>query len=154
MAGKVSLIVCTSPGCASADVMARASVSDVRCLPGEAACGAANSNAGSDYTGELQVSFRLRVTDRLNGAALTDPATTVDSPFRVTVPCVATAADATTGSNCAVNTTANAVVPGAVTGGGRTIWQLGQVEVYDGGTDGDAETDGNTLFLRQGLFVP
>jgi glucose/arabinose dehydrogenase len=154
MTGQVSLVVCKSPGCASADVMIRASVADVRCLPGEAACGAANAFPGSDYTGELQASVRLRITDAKNGASLTDPATTVDSPFRVTVPCTATAADTTTGAGCVVNTTANAVIPGAVTGGGRTIWQLGQVEVYDGGTDGDAETDGNTVFLRQGLFVP
>ena len=31
----------------------------------------------------------------------------------------------------------------------------GQVQVYDGGADGDADTPGdNTLFLSQGVFVP
>ncbi len=31
---------------------------------------------------------------------------------------------------------------------------VAHIEVYDGGTDGDAETEGNTLFLQPGLFVP
>jgi hypothetical protein len=39
--------------------------------------------------------------------------------------------------------------------GRRAIWQLGQVEVYDGGADGDADTAaGNTPFLDEGVFVP
>jgi hypothetical protein len=35
------------------------------------------------------------------------------------------------------------------------VWGLGQVKVYDGGADGDADTTGdNTLFEVQGLFAP
>jgi hypothetical protein len=42
-----------------------------------------------------------------------------------------------------------------VTGGGRAIWELGQVQVLDGGADGLASTPGdNTVFERQGVFVP
>ena len=37
----------------------------------------------------------------------------------------------------------------------RAIWQLAQIEVYDGGADGDGDTTGdNTLFAVQGLFAP
>jgi hypothetical protein len=36
----------------------------------------------------------------------------------------------------------------------RTIWELGQVQVNDGGPDGNATTAPNTPFLRQGIFVP
>ena len=36
----------------------------------------------------------------------------------------------------------------------RAIWQLGPVEVLDGGADGSASTTPNTPFLRQGIFVP
>jgi hypothetical protein len=36
----------------------------------------------------------------------------------------------------------------------RAIWQLGQVEVLDGGADGVVSTTPNTTFLRQGLFIP
>jgi hypothetical protein len=42
-----------------------------------------------------------------------------------------------------------------VQAGKRTIWQIGQVEMLDGGSDGDVDTaGGNTMFARQGLFVP
>jgi hypothetical protein len=37
----------------------------------------------------------------------------------------------------------------------RASWALGQVVVYDGGPDSDADTQsGNTPFLRQAIFVP
>jgi hypothetical protein len=37
----------------------------------------------------------------------------------------------------------------------RAIWQLGEVQVQDGGEDGEgATTTDNTLFLKQGIFVP
>ena len=38
--------------------------------------------------------------------------------------------------------------------GKRSIWELGQVQVYDGGSDGVAATRRNTLFALQGVFVP
>ena len=41
------------------------------------------------------------------------------------------------------------------TEGQRAVWELGQVQVYDGGADGDADTTGdNTLFAVQGTFTP
>jgi len=132
------------------DVRVRVSTSDVRCITGVTACGSANVNSGPDYTGQLQLSTRLRITDANSGGI----ATTLDSPFTATVPCTATAADMSIGSSCAVDTTVNALVPGAVTAGGRSLWELGKTEVYDGGTDGSAQTVGNTLFLTQGVFVP
>ncbi len=59
------------------------------------------------------------------------------------------------GSNCNTLTSAKAVVPGLITGGKRAIWELGQVSVYDGGADDDADTAGdNTLFMTQGIMVP
>ena len=36
----------------------------------------------------------------------------------------------------------------------RTVWQLGKIEVFDGGSDGVASTDPNTRYLAQGFFVP
>jgi hypothetical protein len=109
----------------------------------------------SDYTGELQVNQSLRITDRDNGPDPTDPdpGTTEDIGFPVTAQCTATAST-TIGSTCAVSTTADSVVPGSVTAGKRAIWQLGQVRVFDGGSDGDVGTAPNTLFATQGVFVP
>ena len=46
-------------------------------------------------------------------------------------------------------------MPGAGREGTRAIWAFGAVEVHDGGADGDADTLGdNSLFLKQGVFVP
>jgi hypothetical protein len=66
-----------------------------------------------------------------------------------------TTASTSIGSDCSSVTTANALMPGLVTNGNRAIWELGQVQVYDGGADGNSGTTGdNTLFMNQGLFVP
>jgi hypothetical protein len=45
-------------------------------------------------------------------------------------------------------------MPGVTPEQKRAIWQLGRVVVTDGGPDGDADTPGNTGFMRQGLFAP
>jgi hypothetical protein len=107
----------------------------------------------ADYTGELQLLPSFRMTDRLNGSAPVDPATVADFNFPVTVPCTATA-DTGTGSICSVATTADSVVPGAILEVKRTVIEVGQVRVFDGGGDGLAATPGNSLFAVQGLFVP
>jgi plastocyanin domain-containing protein len=107
----------------------------------------------NDYTGQLQSAITLRITDRLNGPSLNEVGTTADTPFNATIPC-ATTASTTIGSTCSLSTTADAVIPGMVTEVKRTIWQIGDVRIFDGGPDGQASTQDNTLFLRQGLFVP
>ena len=126
-----------------ADVVMIARVTDVR-----------NASDLSDYTGELEVRGSVRITDKLNSTSLTEPGTVEDATFPVTVPCVATAST-TIGATCSVTTSYDAVVPGAITEGKHTIWELDQVLVNDGGPDGDADTsDDNAVFLRQGIFVP
>jgi hypothetical protein len=107
----------------------------------------------SDYTGELQLDQSLRITDKKSGPDQDEPATVTDTSFPVTVPCAATASTIV-GSTCSISVSANALVPGAVTAGERAIWELGQVKVYDGGPDGIAATQPNTLFEDQALFVP
>src|SRR4051794_13947522 len=59
------------------------------------------------------------------------------------------------GSTCSMATTADSLVPGTIEEGNRSIWEIGQIEVEDGGPDGLASTGGdNTPFARQELFVP
>jgi hypothetical protein len=95
------------------------------------------------------------VTDRINGVPANDSATVSDFEFPVAVPCAATPGPANVGATCAVTTSFDAVIPGAIPEGKRSVWELGQVEVFDGGADGDAETEGdNTLFAVQGVYVP
>jgi hypothetical protein len=104
----------------------------------------------ADYSGELSTVLHVRLTDRLSGFAQT----VEDFPFSVTVPCTVTP-DPAIGSSCSVDTTADAVTPGAVSESKRSIWALDKVEVYDGGPDGLASTtSGNTVFETQGVFVP
>jgi hypothetical protein len=110
----------------------------------------------ADYTGQLQAVTDVRLTDRDNGESAgggDDPATVSDFPFAATVPCAATA-DPATGATCELNTTFDAIAPGSVKERDRAIWQLGAVHVFDGGADGLASTSPNTLFARQGIFVP
>ena len=107
----------------------------------------------SDYTGELRAVLGLRITDRHNGESSAIPATAQDTPFAFNFACSATAGDE--GGTCNVATTADAVMSGVVLEGKRAVWGLGQLQVFDGGADGDADTTGdNTLFEVQGLFTP
>ena len=102
---------------------------------------------------ELRVVLALRMTDRWNGPALRDNATVTDLEVAVNVLCQGGAPP--NGAICAESTMMNAVLPTVVVEGQRALWQVDQVKVYDGGTDGDADTTGdNTLFAVQGILVP
>jgi hypothetical protein len=59
------------------------------------------------------------------------------------------------GASCSIQTSADAVAPGAVVEKRRAIWALSQVRVLGGGPDGEADTvAGNELFQVQGVLVP
>jgi hypothetical protein len=105
-----------------------------------------------DYGGELEPRTVVRITDRANDGS--DAGTVADFPYAFTVPCTATA-DTTVGSTCSMATTADSLMPGTITEGDRSIWQIGEIEVSDGGADGLVSTSGdNTTFARQGIFIP
>jgi hypothetical protein len=126
-----------------ADVQIEVSITDVR-----------NASDLSDYTGALRAETDLRITDKQNSPVPNHNGTVEDTSFGFTVPCAATIA-AGIGATCSVNTTANSLTPGLVIENKRSIWQLGQIRVYDGGADSDGDTPGdNTLFATQGIFVP
>ncbi len=114
------------------DVNETVSVSDVR-----------NSVDLSDYTGQLQESATVRITDRANSLG-DDQGTVTDLDFGAAVPCAFTS-DPNTGATCALSTSFDALAPGAVVAGERAIWQLGQVQLLDAS---------NTPFAVQGVFVP
>jgi hypothetical protein len=126
---------------ATGDVRVKVNATDVR-----------NKSDLTDYAGQLKLSSAIQVTDRDNGPSETG--TTVSIPLSYAVPCTTTASQTTIGSTCSIDTTANAVTPGTVKPNIRTIWQMGKVDLYDGGSDGVASTDPNTLFMTQGVFVP
>jgi hypothetical protein len=108
----------------------------------------------SDYTGELQGRFSVTRTDKSNGPAGNEDLTSVPVDFAFTIPCAATA-NLAEGSDCGITTFADAVVPGFAPEGKRTVYDVGQFRVYDGGPDESAATTGdNSLLAVQGLFVP
>lgn len=153
---KIKVIVGVPGPPDDSDVSLSGSVTDVRCLPGNSACGNANTAAGADYIGELQTTAQIRITDHWNAVAPgggTDPATVVDIPFPVNTTCANTAGTGT-GGVCTTSTSANAVVPGAVKDGKRAIIEVGQIQALDGGTDGVVATSPNTVFATQGIFIP
>jgi hypothetical protein len=134
------------------DVRVVANLSDVRCKAAQAyPCSGA---ALADYTGELQAALPLRITDKsINYFNQTEAQTMDLFAFPVTVPCAATA-DPTIGADCSLDTTIDALAPGAIREHARAIWQVGPIEIRDGGADGSAASDDFTTFARQGIFVP
>jgi hypothetical protein len=144
------------------DVKITSTLSDVRCIgnsvPGF--CDTANTDVPTlpDYTGELNGTLGVRITDHASGAigagGGTEAATANDITLAVPAQCVATA-DTTWGAACTVNTTANTFFPGAVQDAKRTIIEAQTISIDDGGGDGFAGTTfDNTPFLTQGIFVP
>ncbi len=104
------------------------------------------------YEGELRLESSLRASDGSNGPSGTEDATAVDASLTITIPCTPSTPS---GSRCELTTTANTLVPGTTREGARAVWELGQVSVFDGGTDGDANsTADNELLAVQGVFVP
>jgi len=124
-----------------ADVKVKLNTTDVR-----------NKSDLTDYAGQLKASVVMRITDRDNGPS--ELATVQDVPLAWTVPCTTTPGSSTVGSTCSLNTTVDSVVPNTVKEGRRSIWEMAKVNVFDGGSDGQASTDPNTLFLTQGVFAP
>ena len=86
----------------------------------------------------------------------------VDTMLEMPVVCVGTAAS-TIGATCALNTTLDALIPGLVREGDRSIWQLGQIvgpgrraerDRVRGGLPEQLRGRRRSDFLRQGIFVP
>jgi hypothetical protein len=158
--GSVRLDVKTS---SPEDVKIVSSGTDIRCIGNSAAgfCTTANTdNPGvPDYSGELNGTANIRITDHFNGpigacGACADPATGQDLAFPVTATCATTAGDGTVGSTCSANTTANGTVLGSVQDNKRANVEVQQININDGGADGTAATTGNTLFETQGIWIP
>jgi Tol biopolymer transport system component len=118
-----------------------------------------NQSDLSDYTGQLRARVALRLTDRDNQPAPPTPATwrgatVTDTTIGFTLSCAVTSSTID-GGTCSAITTLNAVLPGSVKDGLRAVWELGQVQVFDAGADGNPSTEGdNQLFETQGVFVP
>jgi hypothetical protein len=148
---------------------------DVRCGPGNGACnfgsnvGWTGAGSGDDYIGAVVTNSSLRITDNNNsdtGAPYTTTATTEQISFSVPSLCQTTAATGV-GSFCtpaafdppgpATSVTGANSLCGCVAGGTRANIEQSQLQVFDGGPNGNPSdtTDGpNTTIARQGIFLP
>jgi hypothetical protein len=131
-----------------------ASISDVRCRAAGPGCAA----PGADYAGSVELRVSSQISDHnnnVNPGGGTDPATMQSFNFGFTVPCTMTS-DPGIGSMCSQNIHyLENIIPGGIQDSRRTVWELGQFQIWDGGTDADGSTAGdNTLFAVEGVFVP
>jgi hypothetical protein len=144
------------------DVKFTSTLTDVRCtMPGQGNCAGAPATAGELYNGKVLMRIVLRMTDRLNGPTQ-NPGSAIDTAFPVGLQCAS--------GSCNSTTSADSVYPNVVQEQRRAVWQLGQVEVLDGGSDGELVAipapasgacppacqgnGGEAVFMRQGFFVP
>jgi hypothetical protein len=139
------------------DMLIEIAHGDVRCVPAGTRCGSPNSTGPADYSGEIRFSFTFRVTDHYNaitpGGGI-DTATVEDFVTASSFACAASASTSA-GSTCTLSTTLSTLIPGAVKSNKRTIWALDAVQIFDGGADGDGDTNAdNTVFARPGVFIP
>jgi hypothetical protein len=138
------------------DILIKAEVTDIRCLPSTSStvCNGANAASGPDYSGQLQGDMLVRISDHYNGPTLSQAATVQDTSYpSIIIPCANTAAT-NIGARCAIDTTANAIVPGSVKDGQREVVEIDELKLNDGGADGLAGTAPNTVFALPGVFIP
>jgi hypothetical protein len=134
------------------DISLVANLTDVQTLAG----GDYNPNAsGADLT-EIT---KLRLTDTANcapspcAATYDKPATGTDLDFAVPIDCAGTVNPAV-GATCAVNTTANTLMPGFAKQGKNAVLQAFRVRINDSGTNGIRGDSDDRLFAQEGLFTP
>jgi Tol biopolymer transport system component len=151
-----------NPPCSEAgdqiDVRINNTSTGIRCQAVSGGC----ATAGGLYAGKVMPGMTLRMTDFLNGSGQTSPGTAEDYPLRWGIQC--------SGGACSLVTSADMIVPGIAVEGKRSVWEIRDVEVLDGGSDGDLVSaplpasgacppacegnDTESVFLHQGLFVP
>jgi hypothetical protein len=160
-ANSIGTVLFTAQAAPTSDGLIGVNLTDVRC---QGTTGGCSNGALSDYSGNLLFHTNFRITDKNNGptgVGLSANGTVTDVPLYFSVPCTTTPST-TVGATCSITTSIDSVMGGAsaVSDGKRAIWELigfadGRVmRISDGGPDGIATTDDNTLFAAGGLFFP
>jgi hypothetical protein len=157
-------------------------MSDIRCKTNSSVtghCNSANTVGTNDYDGQVVLQAVLRITDTYNGPSGTTtggttPATVLDVPFSVGIQCVATSGSSSTGGSCNAATSADVILPGGggmIKEGKKANVEIGQIQVYDTGPDGQAadctlpgscgcppachvEITSDALVFVEGLYLP
>jgi CSLREA domain-containing protein len=135
-----------------ADIGINMSATDVR-----------NASDDADYTGQVVLSTRMRITDSANGSSGQAQGTTQDAAFGIPVSCVATGGAA--GATCSVMSTLDTLVPGIAKEGKLAVISALSLSVLDAGADGSIAPGSGTCpptcgsgdestFLSEGVFEP
>jgi ABC-type phosphate transport system substrate-binding protein len=132
-----------------ADIALQAQMLDVR-----------NASGGTDYTGLLNLTSQVRITDLSNGAYEASSGTVQDAELSFPVQCVATGGGA--GAACNFASTVDAQVPGFAKEGKNAIIDMQSINVEDAGPNGTLGPgcprvcgDGDeSVFLNSGVFLP
>jgi len=115
-----------------------------------------NPNAGGP---DMTLVERLRVTDNQSCAPTpcSGPydkrATITEIDFSVPVDCVGTASNGV-GATCSANTTANALIAGAIKEGKQGVLSVFRVRLNDSGPDGVRGNADDKLFASRGASFP
>jgi hypothetical protein len=134
------------------EVRVEGNITDVRCKSGVSTCGNGNAQGGPDYTGELDGNATVRITDHFNGPNRDQAATVVDIGQPITLQCQSTA-DTSIGGVCKFPVVECLGCPPPKEGV-RTVAEITDIKIRDGGPDGAAYTQDNTLFMIPGIFIP
>jgi hypothetical protein len=142
--------MCDAP--INADIFITSQATDVR----------AGDPSGPDYDpnpngADLTLVEKWRISDHANSSSqsictTSCPGTVADLDFPVPVECAQTSA-ADVGSTCAVDTSANAVLPGAIQTSEQAVIQVFRLRLNDAGPDGVPGGGDDTLFQQQGLYL-
>jgi hypothetical protein len=129
-----------------ADATLRFDLSDIR-----TAGGADYNPSASGPDGTLVT--RLRFTDRSNGPSGTSAGTATDLDFPVPFNCTPTS-DPALGSTCALDTSTDAVNPGAIKENKATVLQVFRLRLNDSGPNGVRGDSDDRLFATEGVYIP
>jgi hypothetical protein len=129
-----------------ADATLRFDLSDIR------AAGGADYNpnpSGPDGT----LVTRLRFTDRANDPAGTSAGTATDLDLSLPFSCTPTS-DPSLGSTCALDSSADAISPGAIKENKATVLQVFRLRLNDSGPNGVRGDSDDRLFATEGVYIP
>ena len=159
--GFVKVAVRTNPGPPpDVQIVITSRITDVRCKAGTSACGNANTTGGADYTGELRgerddPDHRPLQRDQCRrrfrpGHAGGHPVSR-ELPVRQHLRPVGGQHSATSPSR---RNHCLGIPNETWFNGKRVVIEMTQWEVSDGGSDGLSRRRPNTVFMRQGIFIP
>src|SRR6185312_10204992 len=129
-----------------ADATLRFDLSDIR------TAGGADYNPNTSGPDGTLVT-RLRFTDRANGPSGASAGTATDLDFSVPFNCTPTS-DPVLGSTCTLDTSADAVTPGAIKENKATVLQVFRLRLNDSGLNGVRGDSDDRLFATEGVYIP